>query len=92
MPITFNEKDIRAIATSRYNRTHTRHYIGVLTAVVFSLGLIWTLYLSGNVPQYFFSIPLVVLIVGLFFLWRGIEKAKKTLVEEWKDSQKEEER
>lgn len=90
MPFKLDEKDIKAIGGSRYTRTHMKHYIGLLAGVVFSLGLVWSLYLTGRIPQHFFGIPLVVLVTGMILLWRSTERYKKALVDEWKKENKEE--
>ena len=90
MSLNLDERDIRAIAGSRHTRSHAKWYILVLTAVVFSLGLVWTLFGMGKVSQYFFGVPLVVLVTGMVLLWRSSEKYKKTLIQEWKDSQNKE--
>jgi uncharacterized membrane protein len=90
MPLNLDEKDIRAIAGSCHTRTHAKWYIAVLTAVVFSLGVVWTLFGAGKVSQYFFGVPVVVLVTGMVLLWRSSERYKKTLVQQWKDDNKKE--
>jgi len=90
MPIKLDEKDIKAIAGNRHTRSHAKWYIGLLTTVVFSLGWVWTLYGLGKVSEYFFGVPLVILVTGMVLLWRSSERYKKALVQEWKNDQNKE--
>ena len=83
--IKLDEKDIKAVAGSRFTRSHSKQLTAAfLCCLAAILGLVNLTDRFEFVPEYIAFAPVVGLSIYVVWYLRNINKAGKELVEEWK--------
>ena len=82
--IKLDESDIKAIANNRFFKINQNKLLGYLLGVL--VAVMAFLVLSNryeSVPNPLLLIPFLGFVAVLVWMWRGSDKAKKELLEEW---------
>jgi 4-hydroxybenzoate polyprenyltransferase len=82
--IELDEKDIKAIARSRFTRKHNKKFSVVLGACL--AAFIGILFLTNDLEGKLYYTSLVPLVVGFIYIiqyFRNMDKAEKELVNYW---------
>jgi uncharacterized membrane protein YdjX (TVP38/TMEM64 family) len=83
--LKLEERDVRAIATSRFSRAATKFLIGFPLGCCAALVLLALLAdRSHDIPSWLFFLPIVALIIGAVWFERKRKSAEKALLEEWR--------
>lgn len=82
--IKLDEKDIKAVADSRFSRKTTKFLVGLPLGCCAVLVLL--VYLAGDsgIPSWLLFIPIIALLAGIIWWDAKRRAAEKALVEEWK--------
>jgi 4-hydroxybenzoate polyprenyltransferase len=82
--LKLDEKDVRAIATSRFSRAATKFLIGFPLGCCAALVLLAFLAGDYGIPPWLFFLPIIALIIGAIWFERKRKSAEKFLLEEWR--------
>lgn len=84
--IKLDERDIRVVANSRYMRSGgmKKFYVVFFGGAALLIILIALADCFGNVPIYLALVVLLMMVVGVWKLFRAQSRFVRTFVEEWK--------